>query len=127
MALHQLFGYTPKQIAEKFDYHQNVVYQILNNPLVEKYRKELEDVRNERILEQNIEAMKIFEEAIPQAAQNIVDLANNAKSETIKEWTNVDILRFAGISFKDEPSEDTETKKLVIIQKQPGNPYNNET
>ena len=102
MAMHQVFGYSAQEIADKFKQHRDHVYRILKDPLVERYREQLEAIRNERLINKNVEALQVLDDNMTTFANNLIDLANNAKSENVKERANVNCLRFAGMNMKEQ-------------------------
>ena len=112
MAMHQVFGYSAIDIADKFKQHRDHVYRILNDPLVERYREQLETIRNERLINKNVEALQVLEDNMTIFANNLVNLANNPNSENARERANVNCLRFAGMNMKEkeQPVEYPELK-----------------
>ncbi len=50
----------------------------------------LEKMRNDKLVEQSVQAMRIIEQGMPAAAQRLFELATGAASETVQEkptWT----------------------------------------
>ena len=114
MAILQVMGYSPKEIAERYDRNPDAIYRVLNDPLVRKYKAKWEKVRNDKLIEHNVNAVKIIEEGLPSAAEKMIELAKNAKSESVQEKACKDILYMGGLKPTDVIEEKYEVPNLYV-------------
>ena len=109
----KLAGATNKAIAEAMGLTENRVSFIVTSPIFQARQTSKQELINKRFEEElaTDPVKKIFHDNRKEAAENIVRLAKNAKSEKVQQSASNDVLGYDG--YTQKPAEDHSTKIFV--------------
>ncbi len=85
-------GHTNQEICDMTGYVPSVVSQIVTSPLA----IELMDQMKDRVFDTITDVQTTAQSFAPQAMENLMSLAMNAKNESVRKTANTDILAICG-------------------------------